>query len=39
VLAADLPLKLNILVGIVTAVALCLTLEKHVDRVSEADAP
>jgi predicted branched-subunit amino acid permease len=39
VLAADLPLKLNILVGIVTAVALCLALEKHVDRVSEADAP
>jgi hypothetical protein len=39
VLAADLPLKLNILVGIVTAVAFCLALEKHVDRVSEADAP
>jgi predicted branched-subunit amino acid permease len=39
VLAADLPLKLNILVGIVAAVVLCLMLEKHVDRVSEADAP
>ncbi len=39
VLAVGLPLKLNILVGIVVAVALCLALEKHVDRVSEADAP
>ena len=39
VLAVGLPLKLNILVGIVAAVALCLLLEKHVDRVSEADAP
>jgi len=38
VLAADLPLKLNILVGILTAVALCLALEKYVDRVHGAQA-
>jgi predicted branched-subunit amino acid permease len=38
VLAADLPLKLNILFGIVAAVVLCLLLEKHVDRTSDVDA-
>jgi hypothetical protein len=38
VLAADLPLKLNILVGIAVAVALCLVMEKYVDRVSDGEA-
>jgi predicted branched-subunit amino acid permease len=38
VLAAGLPLKLNILVGIAAAVALCLLLEKQVDRVAQEES-
>lgn len=39
VLAADLPLKLNILVGIAVAVVTCLMLEPHVDATSGGEAP
>jgi predicted branched-subunit amino acid permease len=38
VLAAGLPLKLNILVGIAAAVALCLLLEKQVDPVVQEES-